>query len=267
MKIDPIINVGRIDEALLIGMFDRGGLASNRIKLSDDNFEILRNLFKHPLVRDEVWLKTYLNLLFGNFFLTRQRERTLRERDDPTATVKSVRDEVKDLTNRFSGVSVEQIDELRGDIQKQVGLLSTPATSILDFLRPKNSYPRSWKIRSGELEDGDYLRFIAHSRSVSDALNQYVKRGSRGEPVLKQMCRALGFLYFDATGEIPRRSISSPGGSPTDRGPLLELARTFERLINDGLPEELRQKAPTSMTNMCREISDEIAKEVDQTGR
>lgn len=68
MTSDININVERIDEAFMIGLFDLGGWESDRMRMSKKDLKDLRSQFHHPIKMSVSKLDFWLNHLFANFY-------------------------------------------------------------------------------------------------------------------------------------------------------------------------------------------------------
>lgn len=261
MTTDATLNVERLDEAFLIAMFDRGGWVADRQSMSQEELKDLRSQFHHPIKMPTSELDVWLNHFFASFYYMLAFIRENEVGADRTTRVSQVRNEIRDLVESFGGLAASDVDPLRGRIQKRISELSEQAKGVLDFsglvLKPV-VIPKSSQMRSGHVSDEDFVQFLEHCSKTEALLSAQVGRGPAGSPVLKQMCRALAQLYLDATGEIPKRWTDQrkPDGEPEDAGPLLVLARAFERKLNAALPQELRHAAAPSLAKICRQASE-----------
>lgn len=249
-------------EATMIGLRRKGGEVKDRERLTANQILGLRALLPQTLRISETMFAMWMNRVYHTVYNSMLDWRCqLRDQRNTCATTpKSIRDELRLFNETFEiGDAQEQYPSCRL-IRRAVCDLGKEARDFLDQVAANDPAcpPKTADLIRRELSQEQCGLFLVHCNQSASIIAQIVKRGHRGEPVLKQMCSALGSIYLHAAGTVPKRQVTSRGSEPLEAGPLLDLATTFERIIDRSLPKELQIKEQTAMVRMCRDVSEEL---------
>ena len=251
-----------LNEAFFLSLLTDAGWGGKRKSLTIKEREQLISCFKHP-IKDGFQISFWLNHLFANFYALKHEELSAKVSDTYMARASYIRDELIELMKVYSGVTLENISDHRGEIQKAVSNLPEIPLKLLHFLSTQGlsrAYPNPYQIRQGSLSGHEYIRFkevIDFSIKTSKA---NVKRGGNGKPIFEQMCRSLGELYVQATGIIPKRQSKfiTKTAAQVETGPLHELTQTMHQLINQHLPSTLQTQDTPKLQFISRKIIEEL---------
>ena len=261
----PIISDFKMTEAMFMSFSQRGGWNADRENLSEQEIDGLIDCFSHDLIWEEKKLRVYLNHIFGNFFREILAARIFAASKKFPGRPKFIRDQLIALIRLLEKDT--DVDEICNATENALSDLYEQNEGrivlyFLDFLAgqfPPKHYPKSLAIRRHGLTSSNVVKFKELVVYAKEVAAQNVKRGGNGDPYYKQMCVALLALYYDATGDVPRRHYDH--AQETDTGPLHCLTETLLELIEAHMPDQYRvpkRKFP----RMCRDVINDLKAEL-----
>lgn len=257
----------RLTEGVLSALsIPAGGWVAERTALSDEREErIVALLPPQAGPTGASRFRVHLRLIYASAF---EGERARREFVVASRTQSS--------RGRGKKTSREVRDQLR-EVRRALGAVPSPNAGpddLGDLLAGLDELPTARglvKLRlqeSGVLPKRQKRAVMPTSQLLAAVLDDLIEDceklliAKRSEPALEQMARAAAQLYFDCSGELPRRTWEhdTPVG-PRDGGPLIGMCRLLAEQINADLPAALRRPKPAEMSSIVRRIISELEAE------
>ncbi|MCH8113043.1 MAG: hypothetical protein IH905_14000 [Proteobacteria bacterium] len=238
--------------------------------LTPDQHSELEDLVHHAILpKKESWFQDRLDAIFGQTVRSETIVQSVRQRGfiAPPASGKASKRHPKKL----STVVLRELEQISKSAEALAVALESASETARESLA---GVCQGWVIErpTTQAPPPDIASFrralvdlLLKSQLAHGEIKDSVSRGG-GEPALRQMVRGLADIYYEATGVLPTRIYRPWRTGNDDRagetGPFLNLARALAGMANEALPENLRRKRRSSLSNIVREELEALAREI-----